>query len=204
MFHVKRVLDGPSRESCWLYSRRPPAALQRPASSRSKEPQISYTSLLFALLTGVLHAAASPVIVIGGAHPNLILIGVVLVTVLRGFGPGVIWAFAGGLVANLLTRDPLGSVPLGLLLVAALTSGGERLFGRLSWAYPLAAVVVGSVVVDLISLGVLQLVDPPLAAAVPISRIGVAALLNGVVAAVVIVPARMLAAQGEGERRQAW
>ena len=169
-----------------------------------KEPQISYTSLALAVLTGILHAAVSPVIVIGDAHPDLILIGVVLVTVMRGFGPGVAWAFVGGLTANLLTREPLGSIPLALLLVAAAIAGGERLFGRLAWVYPVAAVVVGSVVVDLVGLVVLQLVDQPLSGGLPMERIGIAALLNGALAALAIIPARMFAIGAGGEERQAW
>jgi len=71
-----------------------------------------------------------------------VLVAVVLVTAMRGFGAGVIWAFVAGVSANLLVREPLGSIPLGLLLVAAAVAGGERLFGRLTWAYPVAAVPV--------------------------------------------------------------
>lgn len=156
------------------------------------------------MLTGILHAAVAPVIAIGDVHPNFVLVAVVLVTVTRGFGPGVAWAFIAGLTANLLTRDPLGSIPLGLLVVAALVAGGERLFGRLAWAYPIAAVAVGSVLVDTISLGVLQMVDAPLAGAVPLSRILAAALLNGVIAGIVVVPLRMLALHAGADETPAW
>jgi rod shape-determining protein MreD len=145
----------------------------------------------------------APVLVIGDVHPNLSLIAVVLVTVLYGFLPGVGWAFIGGLTANLLIRQPLGSLPLGLLLVAAAVAGGERLFGRLSWGYPLAAVFVGSVVVDVIGLGILQMVDVPLAGGFPAQRVLAAALLNTVIGAIVLVPARMLQARAGGTEK-AW
>jgi rod shape-determining protein MreD len=155
-------------------------------------------------LTGILHAAAAPVIAIGDVHPNLVLVAVVAVTVVKGFGPGVAWAFVAGLTANLLTRDPLGSIPLGLLVVVAATAGGERLFGRMSWIFPVAAVVIGSVVVDGISLGVLRLVDPPLSGAIPLQRIGSAALLNGLIAAIAILPARALVERGSADEKPAW
>ena len=113
----------------------------------------------------------APVIAIGDVHPNLVLVAVVAVTVVKGFGPGVAWAFVAGLTANLLTREPLGSIPLGLLVVVASVAGGARLFGRLSWAFPVAAVALGSIVVDAISLGVLQMVDPPLSGGPPLPRI---------------------------------
>lgn len=132
------------------------------------------------------------------------LVAVVLVTVTRGFGPGVAWAFVGGLTANLLTRDPLGGIPLGLLVVTAVVAGGERLFGRLAWAYPIAAVAVGSVVVDAISLGVLQMVDAPLAGGVPMPHILAAALLNAVIAGIVVLPMRTLALRAGADETPAW
>jgi rod shape-determining protein MreD len=152
----------------------------------------------------MLHAAVAPVLAIGDVHPNLVLVAVVLVTALGGFAPGVAWAFIGGLTANLLTREPLGSVPLGLLLVAAGVAGGERLFGRLSWAYPVASVAIGSVLFDLISLGILKMVDVPLAGGIPMGRIVAAALLNAVIAAIVIVPIRILLARSGAVEKHAW
>jgi len=137
-------------------------------------------------------------------HPNLILIAVVLITVLRGFGPGVTCAFVGGLTANLLVHEPLGSLPLALLLLAAAVAGGERLFGRLTLAYPLASVAIGSIAADAISLGIMQLVDPPLASGFPIQRILAAALLNTVLAGVALLPARILVARAGITEKAAW
>ena len=62
----------------------------------------------------------APVIVIGGVKPNLVLVAVVLVSCWSGSCPGIVWAFAAGLTANLLIRNPLGSIPLEMLVVAAL------------------------------------------------------------------------------------
>lgn len=146
----------------------------------------------------------APVIAFGDVHPNLVLVAVVTVTVAKGFGPGVAWAFVAGLTANLLTREPLGSVPLGLLVVAAATTGGERLFGRLSWGYPVAAVALGSIVVDTVSLGVLLMVEPSLAGAFPLQRITAAAILNAVIAAIVILPTRALVARAGADEKPAW
>jgi rod shape-determining protein MreD len=146
----------------------------------------------------------APVLVIGDVHPNLVLVAVVLVTVLNGFGPGVAWAFVGGLTANLLTREPLGSLPLALLLVAAAAAAGERLFGRLPWGYPLASVAIGSVFVDTISLGILQMVDLPLAGGFPVERVVAASLLNTAIAAIVLLPTRMLLSRAGGAETGGW
>jgi rod shape-determining protein MreD len=174
---------------------------RRPAGQGT---QISYPSLLLAALIGILHAAVAPVLVIGDVHPNLVLVAVVLVTVTRGFGPGVAWAFVGGLTANLLIREPLGSIPLALLVVAAAVAGGERLFGRLSWGYPLASVAIGSVLVDAITLGILQMVDLPLAGGFPIQRIIAAALFNTAIGAIALLPTRVMLARAGGARTGAW
>jgi rod shape-determining protein MreD len=182
----------------------PPPRRHSPCPGAGRGTQISYVAILLAVLIGILHAAAAPVLAIGDVHPNIMLVAVVLVTVVRGFGPGVAWAFIGGLTANLLTREPLGSIPLGLLLVAAAVAGGERLFGRLSWGYPVAAVGIGSVMVDAISLGVMQMVDPPAAGQLPLQRILAAALLNAAIAAIVILPARLLVGRGIVDEKPAW
>lgn len=166
--------------------------------------QISYTGVLFAVLIGVLHAAVAPVLTVAGVHPNLVLVAVVLAASLGGLGTGVTWAFVAGLTANLLVREPLGSIPLGLLLVAAAVAGGDRLFGRLAWAYPVAAVFVGSIFVDALSLGILRLVDEPLAAGFPLQRIISAALLNTSIVAIVALPSRLIASRNAPDEGTAW
>ena len=191
-------------EAGWLGILRQPHVGATAARPAGRGTQITSVSLLLAVLIGILHAAVAPVLVIGDVHPNIVLVAVVLVTVMRGFGPGVAWAFVAGLTANLLTRGPLGSLPLALLLVAAAVAGGERLFGRLSWGYPLAAVAFGSVVVDVVSLAILQMVDLPLAGGLPIQRIAAGALLNTAMAAIAILPTRILMTRAGGAEKAAW
>ena len=119
---------------------------------------IPYLSPLLAIIVGIVHAALAPVIVVGGVKPNLVLVAVVLVTCLVGLLPGITWAFAAGLTANLLVGAPLGSIPLAMLVVAAMVAGGARVLGRVVWIYPVVATFVGSIVADLVALGIAQLV----------------------------------------------
>jgi rod shape-determining protein MreD len=165
---------------------------------------ISYIGPLLAVIVGIVHAAISPVIVIGDVKPNLVLIAVVLVTCLGGFGPGILFAFVAGLTANLLVSDPLGSIPLALLIVAALTAGGSRVLGQAIWVYPILAVAVGSVVADLVMLGLGQLVGDARLAELPTQLILAAAALNAVVGAILLVPARMVAARYATDEATAW
>jgi rod shape-determining protein MreD len=153
---------------------------------------------------GIVHAALAPVIVVGGVKPSLVLIAVVLVTVLVGFVPGLIWAFTAGLTANLLVGDPLGSIPLAMLVVSALVAGGARVIGRVGWIYPIAATFLASVAADLIALGISQLVTDAAPTAVPIDLVLAAATLNAAIAALLLYPARLLAGRYAAEEAPAW
>lgn len=151
-----------------------------------------------------MHAALAPIILIGGVKPNLVLVAVVLVTVLAGFMPGITWAFVAGLTANLLVGDPLGSVPLTMLLVATLVAGGGRVLGRMTWIYPVTAVFAGSIVADVASLLIAQLVGDAGPLELPVPILLVAAVLNSVIAAIVLYPARVLAGRYASDEAAAW
>ena len=165
---------------------------------------ISYLSPLLAVVLGIVHAALAPVIVIGGVKPNLVLVGVVLVTSLAGFLPGVTWAFVAGLTANLLVGDPLGSMPLALLLVATLVAGGARLFGRLIWIFPILAALLGSIVYDVVTLAITQLVSDIGSTGLPFDLILAAAVLNAAITALLLYPARLIAMRWVPDEVAAW
>lgn len=143
-------------------------------------------------------------IVVAGVKPDLVLVGVVLVTCLFGFLPGIVWAFVAGLVANLLVPEPLGGIPLTMLAVAALTAGGLRIFGRLPWVYPILAAIAGSVLADVLGLAIFQLVAEPVQAGLPMELILPAAVLNAALVGVLLVPARVVAQRYAPEEAAAW
>ena len=153
---------------------------------------------------GIVHAAIAPVIVVGGVKPNLVLVAVVLVTAFGGFLPGITWAFVAGLTANLLVGEPLGSIPLAMLVVAAMTAGGARVIGRVPLIYPVLATFAGSVVADLILIGLGQLVGDAVVSSLPIDIILAAAVLNAVICAIAVAPARAIATRYVAEEAGAW
>lgn len=199
MFHViHAVASGRRRRwSSYTRPRRLPPSFPRTAA-------ISYLSPLLAVIVGILHASLAPVIVIGGVKPNLVLVAVVLVTVLIGFLPGITWAFVAGLTANLLVGDPLGSVPLGMLAVAVIVAAGARLFGRMAWVYPVLAALVGSVIADLAALAIVRLVGEGSVVGMPADLIVRAALLNAVIAALLVLPVRLVLARYTADELPAW
>jgi rod shape-determining protein MreD len=151
------------------------------------------------------HAGLAPVIQVAGVYPDLVLVAVVLVTAVFGFTQGLIWAFVAGLTANLLVAAPLGSLPLALLLVSALVTGGGLLLGRLIWVYPVLATLAASVAADVIGLLVSQLVGDPINLADAFDLILPAAVLNAAIAGLMLPFVRLAALRlGVLEERAAW
>jgi rod shape-determining protein MreD len=207
VFHVKLHRGSTSGERLeWIGilaggQRRQP--FPQPAPQPPGESQISYTSVLLAIVVGIAHAGLAPEIEVAGVRPNLMLVAVVLVTALAGFGPGVVWAFAGGVTANLISTAPIGSIPLTLLLVAALVAGGDRVLGRLIWLFPILAGFVASILADLVIIGVFRLLGA-IAPAIPVNLILPAAVLNAAIVGLLLYPARLAARRVLPDERPAW
>lgn len=143
-------------------------------------------------------------VVIAGVKPDLLLVAVVLVTCTFGFEAGILWAFVGGAAANLLIPEPLGSIPLAQLIVAAMVAGAGGLLGRLVWVYPVLAAFVGSIVADSVLLSIDRLVGAPLTTGIPFELILPAAVLNAAICGFLLYPTRMLAARFWVDEKAAW
>ncbi len=168
---------------------------------------INLLSALLAFATGVMHASLAPLLAMGDVRPNLILAAVVAMTALLGLGTGATWAFIGGLTANLLTTDPLGVIPLGLLLVAGLVALLARPLGRRPVVLALVGGMAGSAVLDLAGAGFLLLGGD---AAPAIDLLELAALviptaaINGVLAVLLFLGARTLIGRVGSQVPAAW
>ena len=161
------VSVGAGRPSGWLYSGR--AGLARGSGDQcglaAQRGQGDRRSAIRASSSrswsGSCTPAWSPVIEIADVRPNLMLVAVVLVTALAGFGPG-----RGLGLRRRPDRQPArpraarGSAPEPAAR-QRLVAGGDRLLGRLIWVYPILAAFAGSILADLVILGVLRLMDEP-------------------------------------------
>ncbi|MDQ3880138.1 MAG: hypothetical protein M3295_03560 [Chloroflexota bacterium] len=136
--------------------------------------------------------------VIAGVRPNIVLAATVVVTALAGWGNGMAWAFLAGTTANLLGFEPLGLVPLALLVASALVAGVGRVFGRVTWLIALVG-AVASLAYDAVVLGTLTLLGTGVATTDPAVVLVPAALLNAALTTVVFLLAwlvrRQIAAQ---------
>lgn len=80
-----------------------------------------------ATLAALFETTATPYLSIGGSHPHVVFVLGVIVTVVLGFDRGIVWAFTGGILLDVLTQRPLGSTAFALLLAV----GGTVVIGRI-------------------------------------------------------------------------
>src|SRR4051812_49924713 len=83
-----------------------------------------------ALLAALLETTVLPEIPIVGATPDLVLVVAVTATLVLGIEDGLIAAFLGGLLTDMLVAQrPLGAATLALLLVTGIAAAVARVAG---------------------------------------------------------------------------
>jgi rod shape-determining protein MreD len=140
--------------------RDPRPILVRQPARRSRGSPDTMRLLLAAIgttLAAVIELSLVPYVSIAGAHPHPVLVLTVIWTIVAGIEPGLICAFLGGLVLDLLAPRPLGSTAFALLIAA----GGAALFARalvrVRPLTPVFAVPISSLIYSLVLVGVLTL-----------------------------------------------
>jgi rod shape-determining protein MreD len=141
-----------------------------------------------AIAAALLEVTLLPALRIGGAQPDLVLVAAVVWTFIAGFEGALVYAFAGGLMLDVLTGRPLGSTAFALLIcvgaAAALARVLEpaRAFGPAIAMAPLAILYAAlPLVVSAAVRGPVAVTDP-VAAVAPkvIADTLLAGLLGGV------------------------
>jgi rod shape-determining protein MreD len=127
-------------------------------------------------LAAVIELSLVPYVSIGGVHPHPVLVLTVIWTIVAGVEPGLVCAFVGGLVLDLLAPRPLGTTAFSLLIAAGGAAGFARALVRVRPLTPVFAVPISSLVYSLVLTGALTLLGTPILAPDPIGP-----LLPGVV-----------------------
>lgn len=104
---------------------------------------------LGAIVAALLETTVMPEVAIFGVQANLLLTLAVTATVIMGIEDGLVWAFLGGLLVDMLTpARPIGATTFVLLVTVGLAALGTRFVGQtragalllvfvLTWAYHL-------------------------------------------------------------------
>ena len=147
------------------------------------------------LLTGIalIQTTVLARVSILGARPNLMLLVVLTWAVVRGLDEGLVWAFVGGLIMDLLSGGPLAGTALALVAAAYLAgqSLGEEVGSEVVRLVILA--VLGVLTYHVTLLVVLGWTGHPVNWGFSLTRVaGPSVVLNAVLTPFVLQPLRWL------------
>jgi rod shape-determining protein MreD len=129
-----------------------------------------------ATVTALLELTVGPYLRIGAAQPHLVLVFGIVVTVAIGLEAGLVWAFVGGLVLDVLADRPLGSTSFALLLCVGATAVLGQFLVRVRPIVPILATLLLSLLYSMILYLAFNVLRTPIPVVDPISI-----LLPGVV-----------------------
>ena len=146
-----------------------------------------------AVVAALLETSVLSGLAVGGAKPDLVFILAVVSALVVGVESGLLWAFLGGLMLDMLLPErPVGSTILALLLCVGAATLPTRLFREARLVVPVGAVFVLTWLYHLAGAAIVaattgsQLLTSALAPILPI------AVVNSVIALVVAVTERSI------------
>lgn len=113
-------------------------------------------------MVAALQTSVMPAFRLAGAVPDLMLLVVISVSLLRGGRTGVLWALAGGLLLGLLSGGAFPAIAVSLALVGGVVGVAHANLPRETVWLPLAAAALGTLVDNTIGWAILQLSGHPI------------------------------------------
>lgn len=157
-----------------------------------------------ALVAGLLETSVLPELQIAGTKPDLVLVLAIVATMIMGVEDGLVWAFFGGLMLDMLVpARPLGATTFVLLLVV----GAAILISRALGPSRLPAIVAAFALTwmfHLALLGVLSITEGLTLRTLEVRLVIVAAILNTLVAIPAAVAFRALERRWGPAERSDW
>jgi len=137
---------------------------------------------LGAIVAALLETTVMPEVAIFGVQANLLLTLAVTATVIMGIEDGLVWAFLGGLLVDMLTpARPIGATTFVLLVVVGLAAVSTRFTGQ-TRAGALLLVFALTWVYNVLMLATLALTEGVAAGSFDLQHILGAAVLNTLLA----------------------
>jgi rod shape-determining protein MreD len=133
----------------------------------------------------LIELTVGPYLRIGTAQPHLVLVVGIVVTVAIGLEAGLVWAFVGGLVLDVLAQRPLGSTAFALLLCMGATAVLGRVFIHLRPVVPILATMLLSVGYSMILFAAFNALNAPIPVSDPVELVLPGAAYDIVLAALI-------------------
>ena len=138
-----------------------------------------------ATVAALFELTVAPYLRVGDAQPHLVLVLAVVVTVAVGFESGLVWAFIGGLLLDVLAQRPIGSTAFALLLCVGGATVLTRILSRVRPLVPIAAVFLLSLAYSMTIYVTLSALLGPVQVDDPIGVLIPGAVYDTVVAALI-------------------
>ncbi len=138
-----------------------------------------------ATVTALLELTIGPYLRVGNAEPHLVLVLGIVVTLALDVEAGLVWAFVGGLVLDVLAQRPLGSTAFALLLCLGAAALLGRLFVRLRQIVPIPAAFVLSLLYSMTLFVAFNALAAPIPVDDPLGRVLPGAVFDLVVATLI-------------------
>lgn len=110
----------------------------------------NYAALPILLITAALQATFAPQIRVFGGTPDLTFLCVLAWAITADLEIGVLWAFAGGILTDLLSAAPTGASVIGLLLIVFGIDALRRQFVNISLPLVILLLIGGTVLQKLV------------------------------------------------------
>ncbi|MBE2269093.1 MAG: rod shape-determining protein MreD [Anaerolinea sp.] len=110
----------------------------------------NYAALPILLIAAALQATFAPQIRVFGGTPDLTFLCVLAWAITADLEIGVLWAFAGGILTDLLSAAPTGASVIGLLLIVFGIDALRRQFVNISLPLVILLLIGGTVVQKLV------------------------------------------------------
>lgn len=138
-----------------------------------------------ATAAALLELSVGPYLRVGEARLHFVLVLGVVWTITAGVEGGLLWAFLGGLVLDVLAQRPLGASAFALLISLGGTALVARGFARLRPIAPIVCTLVFSVVYSMTLFVLFGALGSPIPESNPIAAVVPGAVYDGVLAAIV-------------------
>jgi rod shape-determining protein MreD len=137
-----------------------------------------------AIVAGLLELTIGSYLRVGDAQPHFVLVFGVIWTIAAGLDAALVWAFAGGLLLDVLAPRPIGSSAFSLLIALSLAGLAARPLSRIRPLAPIPLVPVLSVVNSLLLLVTFGALQSPIAAPDPVGSVIPSAVYDAIIAIV--------------------
>ncbi len=155
---------------------------------------------LGALIAALIETSIAPELMIAGAQADIVFALAVLAAMLIGIEDGLVWAFLGGLMLDMLIpARPIGATALSLLLVVGVAGLAARLPGPRRLTAGIAVFVL-TWLFHLVLIGVMAMTEGVRLSSFQPMVVLTAALINSIIALIASVGFDALGRRFEPER----